>query len=312
MSNYNQKIQTLLNEKADLEVRKRLIPFDGSIEVKTIGDEQYIYVRKRELGKNTSKYLDKYSQSLYEMLYKQALELREIKKNIRRIEKQLAILGFKEIELSPKVILNSDFARINVKSLIYDQAVLEGVATTFPQTEAIIENGIVQGVTASDVQKILNLKHAWEFILYKDVLMSPSNFFLLSYVARLVNEGFFKNGGRVRAVPVVIGGTSFVPSLPNEINIKHDIDKMLNQESDDIDIAIDLCLYAMRTQIFNDGNKRSAIIFANHYLISKGQGLLVVPQELVSQFKQLLINYYEGVNTNDIKVFLKNHCWRKM
>ena len=32
------------------------------------------------------------------------------------------------------------------------------VATSFPQTEEIIENGKVSGMTATDVQKILNLK----------------------------------------------------------------------------------------------------------------------------------------------------------
>ena len=41
-----------------------------------------------------------------------------------------------------------------MKSNIYDQAVLEGVSTTFPQTEDIIDNGTVNGMTASDVQKI--------------------------------------------------------------------------------------------------------------------------------------------------------------
>lgn len=68
------------------------------------------------------------------------------------------------------MLLNLDFTRANLKSSIYDQAVLEGVSTTFPQTEDVIENGRVSGVAASDVQKILNLKHAWEFILDRDVL----------------------------------------------------------------------------------------------------------------------------------------------
>lgn len=38
-----------------------------------------------------------------------------------------------------------------MKANIYDQAILEGVATTFPQTETIIENGKVSGMRASDV-----------------------------------------------------------------------------------------------------------------------------------------------------------------
>ncbi|MBQ9003156.1 MAG: hypothetical protein IJ087_15000 [Eggerthellaceae bacterium] len=42
-----------------------------------------------------------------------------------------------------------------MKASIYDQAVLEGVATSFRQTEEIIENGLVSGVAATDVQKVL-------------------------------------------------------------------------------------------------------------------------------------------------------------
>ena len=45
------------------------------------------------------------------------------------------------------------------------------------------------------VQKVLNLKHAWEFVLDKDVLVCPSDFAVLSHFARLVNEGFFEDGG---------------------------------------------------------------------------------------------------------------------
>jgi len=78
-----------------------------------------------------------------------------------------------------------------MKSNIYDQAVLEGVATSFPQTEEIIDNGIVTGMSANDVQKILNLKHAWEFILDKDVIRSQSDYYLLCHIARLVNEVFY-------------------------------------------------------------------------------------------------------------------------
>ena len=197
------------------------------------------------------------------------------------------------------------------KNLIYDQAVLEGVATTFPQTETIIENGKVNGVTASDVQKILNLKHAWEFILDNEVVLSPSNYYLLSYISKIINEGFYENGGRIRCVPVSIGGSSYVPPIPVEIIVKEQIDEIINSNMSSIDVAIELCLYCMKTQIFNDGNKRAAIIFTNQYLISKGEGLLVVPESKVSEFKMLLVQYYEGKNIEKIKTFLKEQCWRK-
>ena len=50
------------------------------------------------------------------------------------------------------------------------------------------------------MQKILNLKHAWEFILDRDVMASRSDYYMLSHIARLVNEGFFAEGGRIRGV----------------------------------------------------------------------------------------------------------------
>lgn len=304
-------IQKLLNEKADLQAQINISAFDGSIEIKTVNNEKYIYVRKREAGRYRSTYIDKYSEELYALAVNQAQHIRAVKKQLRQVEKELAKLGYEEGALTPRVKLNIDFARANVKSLIYDQAVLEGVSTTFPQTETILENGEVNGVKASDVQKILNLKHAWEFVVDPDVIASPCNYYLLSHIARLVNEGFYDNGGSVRLVPVSIGGSTYVPPLPNEIDVKDRISEIIHSEMDGIDIAIELTLYCMKTQIFIDGNKRAAIILANHFMIKSGLGLLVVPQSIVSEFKDLLVAYYEGRDKNSIKNFLKEKCWRR-
>ena len=67
----------------------------------------------------------------------------------------------------------------------------------------------------------------------------------------------------------------------------------------------------MKKQLFLDGNKRTAVIFANHYLISRGMGLIVIPAELVSEFKEHLIRYYEDENQS-IKDFLYNKCLTKI
>lgn len=304
------KIQELLRQKADLNTRLNFIPYDGTPEIKRNGDEKYLYVRKRVAGKLTSTYVGVYTDELYNLLLKNAKEAREIRKELRAVEKQLVTLGYSEGELSIGVIKNIEFARVNMKMNIYDQAVLEGVATSFPQTEDVIENGKVNGMTATDVQKILNLKHAWEFILDKDVVASKSDFYTLSHVARLVNEGFFADGGRIRGVPVKIGGSSYIPPLPNELDVKEKIREIVENKKDAIDIAIELCLYCMKTQIFLDGNKRASVIFANHYLISHGGGFLVIPESKVPEFKKLMVRYYEGENISIISTFLKKNCWK--
>lgn len=201
--------------------------------------------------------------------------------------------------------LNLEFARSNMKTIIYDQAILEGIGVTFSDIESIIDNGKVNNVSAEDVQKILSLKHAWESILDKDIIQSPSDYYLSSYIAKLVNEGFYQDGGRIRGVPVTIGGSSYKPPLPFEDSVKDDIYKITHSELNDIDIAVELCLYVMKTQIYNDGNKRTAVIFSNHYLITKAQGLLIIDYDKVSEFKSLLVKYYEDVDTKAIKEFLR-------
>lgn len=310
MENLYSTIQELLHQKADYQAWLNLIPYDGTPEIKDRDGQKYLYIRKRIGSRLTSTYVDAYSDELYQLLLRNSREARELRKQIRRVEKQLAELGYAETALSVRVMLNLDFARANMKANIYDQAVLEGVATTYPQTETIIENGIVSGMKPTDVQKILNLKHAWEFVLDKDVLSYGTDYHILCHIAKLVNEGFYSDGGRIRGVPVTIGGTTYVPPLPIESIVKESIDAILHGDADDVDIAIKLCLYCMKTQIFNDGNKRASVIFANHFMISRGQGLLVIPQEHVPEFKQLLVAYYEDRDNGEIMEFMRSRCWR--
>lgn len=304
------EIQELLQQRADYQARLNLMPYDGTPEIKEQGGSKYLYIRKRIVGKLTSTYVDVYSDELYQLLLRNTKEARELNRNIRRINKRLSLLGYEDKELPRRVLDNMEFARANMKANIYDQAVLEGVATSFPQTEEIIENGIVNGVSATDVQKILNLKHAWEFILDQDVLQSETNYYMLCHIAKIVNEGFFYDGGRIRGVPVTIGSSSYIPPLPVESVVKERIAEIVGQKKAVIDVAIELCLYCMKTQVFLDGNKRASVIFANHYLIAHGMGVLVIPEKEVSEFKKLLVAFYEGKNTTVISGFMKERCWK--
>lgn len=300
----------LLSRRADLQARLNLLAYDGTPEIKKNGEGKYLYIRKRKDGRLTSTYVGAYTDELYNLLLRNAAEAKAIRKEMRQIDRKLAELGYSADNLSARVVKNIDFARVNMKSNIYDQAVLEGVATSFPQIAEIIENGIVNGMTTTDVQKILNLKHAWEFILDGDVVASKTDYYLLCHIARLVNEGFFMEGGRIRGVPVTIGGTSYVPPLPIEFDVKDRIAEIVAKDADDVEIAIELCLYCMKTQIFLDGNKRASVIFANHYLIAHGGGFIVIPKKEVPDFKKLLIEYYEGEDSSRIIHFMKDKCWK--
>ena len=280
----------------------------GSIEVR---DDKYIYIHARENGLLVTKYVGEYTEVLYNLLLSNNLRAKELKKEIKNIEKELKRLDYIDEELTRKVSDNIDLAKRNLVNTIYKQAILEGVVTTLSDTENIIEGGIVNNMTPNDILKIINLKHAWEFILNKNIILSKTNFNTLSMINRLVLEGFYYNAGMLRTLPVDIGGTTWKPDIPIEIEVKNDIDKIVNSSKNHIDIAIELLLYVVRKQMFIDGNKRTSVIFANHYLISKGKGLIVIPVDKINKYKELLINYYETNNKKEISKFLKDNCYIK-
>ena len=166
-------------------------------------------------------------------------------------------------------------------------------------------------MTTIDIEKVVNLKRAWEFILSTGVITYPTNYAVLCQINSIVEDGFSVVAGKLRSVPVTIGGSKYIPPMPLEVVVKEELNELINSDKDDVEKTIDLLLYVMKKQLFLDGNKRTAVIFANHYLISHGKGIIVIPAELVPEFKKHLINYYEDAN-QEIRQFLFNKCLTKI
>ena len=302
-------VAELLHEQEILKSRINNM-VHGSIEIREQNEKKYIYVHFRNEGISTSKYVGEYSIELNNLILENNKVIKEYKKRLKVIKKELGILQYESLELTDNIKINIDLARRNLVDSIYKQAILEGVATTYSDTETIVNGGIVKDMTASDISKVVNLKHAWEFILSEGVISYPTNYAILCQINEIVEEGFSYTAGRIRSVPVSIGGSTYIPPLPYEPQIKDDLSLILSKNSS-YDVAIELLLYVMKKQLFLDGNKRTAVIFANHYLISRGMGLIVIPAELVSEFKEHLIRYYEDENQS-IKDFLYNKCLTKI
>ena len=302
------EIISLLQSKQILEQKLKTLAY-GSVEIREKNSNKYIYVHYREDGVYLTKYVGEYSDELYNLILNNSIEAKKLKKQIREITKKLAKFNYIEEEISEEVKQNIDFAKRHLVDTIYKQAILEGVATTFADTESIIEGGKVNNMTSEDILKIINLKHAWEFILNKNVILSDTNFALLCEINKMVEEGFYYTAGKVRNVPVTIGGTTWKPELPIESIIKEELSDIFNKKMEEVDKAIELLLYTMKKQIFIDGNKRTSVIYSNHYLISKGKGIIAIPAELTQEFKDLLIPYYEGKDQIQIKEFIKEKCY---
>lgn len=299
-------ISDLVMEKAQITKRLEKLNY-GSVEIRENGNK-YIYVHRREDGMMVTKYVGEYSNELYNLILENNELAKELKKRLKAINKELKNNNYIETELDEKVELNIDFARRNLVDSIYKQAVLEGVATTYSDTEDIVNGGIVKGMTADDIGKVVNLKHAWEFTMNRNIVMYPSNYALLCQINSLVEEGYSYTAGKIRSVPVTIGGSSYIPPIPFEDQVKFEIDD-LNNENDVVLRSIKALLYVMKKQIFLDGNKRTAVLFANHILIKNGRGLIVIPAEKVNEYKKLLIDYYETDKTKAIIDFIKKDCY---
>lgn len=303
-------ISELLHEKELLKSRLEKMIY-GSIEVREQNEKKYIYVHFREDGIKRSKYAGEFSNVLYNLILENNALAKQYKKRIKEINKELELIHYQSNELSEIVLKNVALARRNMVDSIYKQAMLEGVATTYSDTETIIHGGKVMSMTSEDVTKVINLKRAWEFILSDGVISYPTNYAVLCQINSIIEDGFSYVAGKLRSIPVTIGGSSYIPPMPIEQIIKEELNIILTANENYIDKTIDLLLYVMKKQLFLDGNKRTAVILANHYLISQGQGIIVVPAELVPTYKNLLIEYYEDMNA-DIKEFLKEKCWIKM
>lgn len=303
-------ILELTSEKELISSRLEKMIF-GTVDIRKKENKKYIYVQTTIDGIKRNKYVGEYSNELYNLILENNQVAKQLKKRIKEINKELDSINYESHDLSEKINLNISLARRNMADSIYKQAMLEGVATTYSDTETIINGGKVNNMTVSDIGKVVNLKRAWEFILSNGVISYPTNYVVLCEINQIVEDGFSLFAGRLRSVPVSIGGSSYIPPLPIENIIKEELQNILNSDLSIIDKTIELLLFVSKKQLFLDGNKRTAVIFANHFLISNAGGIIVIPVEKIDKYKKLLIEYYESKN-NDIKDFLKNECIIKL
>ena len=305
------KILNLLNQKRQYVTLLNELVY-GAIEIREKESKKYIYLHTKEDGLQSTKYVGEYTEELYNFVLNNNIKAKTLKKSIRNIEKELNKLNYFDEDLPLDVAKNIDFARKHLVDTIYNQAILEGIATTLSEIENIINGNKVNNMIVDDILKVVNLKHAWEFILNKNVILSKTDYNILCSINKFVEEGFYYLAGSLRTTPVKIGGTSWTPELPIEADIKDNLNNILSLDIDDVKKSIKLLLYVVKSQMFIDGNKRTSVIFANHYLISKGKGLIVIPDNLVSEYKNLLIKYYESDIDDEIMNFLMNKCYRKI
>lgn len=188
---------------------------------------------------------------------------------------------------------------------IYSAARLEGINVTFPETQTLLGGVNVGRLRIDEIQTIINLRDAWRFTL--DNIDKP---FTLQFVCK-VNEHVARNESLdwsvLRYGNVSIGGVEYQPPVPIREEVERKIQEFLEIENV-VDGALSYYLWAMRSQLFWDGNKRTSNICANKLLIENGKGVLMVQEKHLGEFNSLLSWYYKTNRSEKIKEFLRDKC----
>lgn len=204
---------------------------------------------------------------------------------------------------------NVFIAKRNIVDYIWKSANLEGIGVTYPETQVIYDGGIVNGLTVNHIIAINNLKYSWEFILENDEL--EPDFKVLTHLHKLTCDKLVLDDdlGKLRTTPVNIGGTTWKPPLPIESQIKEELEVILHQETKTkTEIAIEAMLWIMRRQMFIDGNKRVAMLFANKIMIDNGCGIITIAQDIQPLFYEKLIKFYETGDNISLKQWIYDNC----
>ncbi len=187
---------------------------------------------------------------------------------------------------------------------IWKSAGIEGLGTTFPNTEKILSNIPVQ-TRRDEVLFIVNMKRAWYFLF--DNIDYPNNISYLRELNKICMDELSYDAGNIRTAPVTIGGTSLVPEIPHEeiiINKLNEIAAMDNR----LEAALEMFCFITRTQMFLDGNKRVAQLMCNKIMMQYDIGIFSIPYDEIDTFKELLVDFYETNDSDKIKDFFRKKC----
>lgn len=190
-------------------------------------------------------------------------------------------------------------------SNIYNSAKLEGINTTYPDTKTILDGINVPTLKLDEINCILNLRDAWNYVLSN--IDSDINLEFICKVNSYVSRNESLEWGVLRTGKVGINGVDYIPDVPIKEKVVDEINSILREECA-TKRAINLMFYLMRSQVFWDGNKRTSMIVANKIMIENGCGIITIKEEFINEFNNLLTEYYNTGNMTEIEYFIYNKC----
>ena len=197
-------------------------------------------------------------------------------------------------------------AKKSIVENIYNLAKLEGCNITFPETQLIYDGINDQNVTIDDVRVVRNLKAAWEFYLNREFGTELNLEFLLA-INKRVSHNESLDWGVLRYGDIGISGTNHKPKIPEEQEVREQLEE-IKGITNETERALKLFLWMCRSQLFWDGNKRSASICCNKVLLDNGCGILIIAETNLKEFNILLSDFYETKKDEKIMNFIYSKC----
>lgn len=189
--------------------------------------------------------------------------------------------------------------------IIYNSAKLEGININYQDTKTILDGANVPSLRLDEINCILNLRDAWNFVLSN--IDEEITLEFICKVNSFVSRNESLEWGVLRTGKVGINGVDYIPDIPEETKIIADI-KNIMEEKNITRKSLVLMLYLMRTQAFWDGNKRTSLIVANKIMIENGCGVITIKEEYFKEFNSLLTEYYNTNEMESLLKFLYNNC----
>lgn len=192
---------------------------------------------------------------------------------------------------------------------IHNLSRFENCQTTLLQTEQIINGQNVASASLGDIQTILNLKRAYQYVIRHISDGLPIDIPLLKKINSIVAQedslapGDFRTG----TVGVTLAdGSRHTPPAMSEVEVQDLFGQIANRSNSTTETAIRSMLAFMRQQIF--GNKRTATLFANAMLIEKGCGILEISELQMPEFNTKLSDFYRSGDDTDVATYLYQNC----
>ena len=198
-----------------------------------------------------------------------------------------------------------ELAKRQLIDVMWKTANIEVDGITFPDTQEIFEGRAPANMTVNDIIVVNNIKRAWMF-LFENV-DQPIDWQYVSEYNRILGEGLIHDAGKLRTNDVRIGGTDWIPDLPTMESSHDEIASLTKSESPE-DRALLMFCRITRGQWFNDGNKRTALMTANHALINAGIGIFSISPSLKREFTTRLLHYYESNDDVPFRSWLKDNA----